>query len=199
MSVLNALGYNNFPLPIGSIFAYAGSSTKVPPSYLLCLGQELAQSAYPELFDVIGSIYGVPVVGTNFIIPDLSVSFVQGASTSGAVVAPSGNASFSPFTLTSAQLPTMTSIALTGTLSGTMSSTGIANTNTWALNSGSGSNLIRGDAPDTSVVDITQTTNAVFAFSSGVSPVTPVQFPTVSLNPTSTPAAYEITYIIKAN
>lgn len=54
---------------VGEIICYA---VAVPPyaSWLSCDGRSLARAAYPDLFNVIGSLYG-SVDGTHFNIPDL--------------------------------------------------------------------------------------------------------------------------------
>jgi microcystin-dependent protein len=72
---------NNFiadlGIPIGTILPYAGNI--IPNGYLLCDGSEVERTRFPELFDVIGNIYGVPVVGVNtFRLPDLRGRFPLG-------------------------------------------------------------------------------------------------------------------------
>lgn len=54
------------PLPVGAIIAFGGSDA--PNGWLLCVGQTISQSTYPNLFAVIG--------GT---VPDLRSRFVVGA------------------------------------------------------------------------------------------------------------------------
>lgn len=72
---------NNFiadlGVPIGTILPFAGNN--VPNGYLLCDGSEVERTRFPELFDVIGNIYGVPTVGVNtFRLPDLRGRFPLG-------------------------------------------------------------------------------------------------------------------------
>jgi microcystin-dependent protein len=72
---------NNFiadlGVPIGSIMPFAGNI--IPNGYLLCDGSEVERTRFPELFDVIGNIYGVPIVGVNtFRLPDLRGRFPLG-------------------------------------------------------------------------------------------------------------------------
>jgi len=204
MSVKNASGYNNFPLPIGSIFAYAGNSAVLPPSYLICEGQEVAQAFFPELFDVIGTTYGVATLPFHFIIPNLSVSFVQGSTVSGVLTAPTGTATVDPFFLTADELPTINA-AETGAISGNITDTGGVTKNVVVDFQGynlfstvpTAQGIKSSSVSATSSVTVTQTDTPIFAFNSGVTQ-TAVQFPSVPLNPTSSPAAYEITYIIKA-
>ena len=53
---------------IGSITAYAGQTA--PEGYMICDGSTLNKADYPELFDVIGTVYGGDGV-TTFNLPDL--------------------------------------------------------------------------------------------------------------------------------
>lgn len=65
--------------PVGSIQAFGGSSA--PSGWLLCHGQELNRSDYPELFSVIGTAFGTPSANTKFKLPDLRGEFLRGAGT----------------------------------------------------------------------------------------------------------------------
>jgi microcystin-dependent protein len=56
-------------IPIATILPFAGQSA--PSGYLLCHGQTVLRADYPDLFGVIGTIYGASVSGTEFNIPDL--------------------------------------------------------------------------------------------------------------------------------
>jgi len=63
------LQYGNgaIPTPVGVIVDFAGSVA--PSGWLLCYGQSLSQTSYPELYQVIGTTYGS---GTGtFNLPDL--------------------------------------------------------------------------------------------------------------------------------
>ena len=53
---------------IGSITAYAGQT--VPEGYMICDGSTLNKADYPELFDIIGTVYGGDGV-TTFKLPNL--------------------------------------------------------------------------------------------------------------------------------
>ena len=53
--------------PPGKMDVYAGTSA--PDGWLLCYGQSLLRSAYPDLFDAIGTTYGA-ADGTHFSVPD---------------------------------------------------------------------------------------------------------------------------------
>jgi len=63
-------------LPTGTIQAYAGGPL-APVGWLKCEGQEVEQATYPELFDVIGGIYGTATSGW-FRLPDLRGRMIIG-------------------------------------------------------------------------------------------------------------------------
>ncbi|MFZ6734025.1 phage tail protein [Undibacterium sp. Ji42W] len=52
------------PLPVGSIISFGGSDA--PNGWLLCVGQTISQSTYPNLFAVIGGT--VPDLRSRFVI-----------------------------------------------------------------------------------------------------------------------------------
>jgi microcystin-dependent protein len=56
MSVSNSLGYQGFPIPVGSVLPYAGQIT--PSGWLICDGTLYSPNEYPALFSVIGNKYG---------------------------------------------------------------------------------------------------------------------------------------------
>ncbi len=66
-------------VPMGAIMPYAGASA--PYGYLLCDGSEVERTKYPELYDVIGTLYNGTAalngVGT-FRVPDLRGRFALG-------------------------------------------------------------------------------------------------------------------------
>lgn len=55
--------------PIGVIFDFAGSV--VPTGYLLCAGQAVNRSDYPDLFTAIGTVWGAGDGATTFNVPDM--------------------------------------------------------------------------------------------------------------------------------
>jgi microcystin-dependent protein len=66
-------------VPMGGIMPYAGASA--PYGYLFCDGSEVEKSKFPELFDIIGSLYNgaVTLNGVNtFRLPDLRGRFALG-------------------------------------------------------------------------------------------------------------------------
>lgn len=92
--------------PIGSVITYLGNITNNLPTanftlfpeaqgWMLCDGRTLNSSQYPELFSVLGYLYGGS--GDSFNIPDLRGMFLRGISNSQAALenrtaAPGGNA-----------------------------------------------------------------------------------------------------------
>ena len=57
--------------PIGTMINFAGNGT-LPDSYLVCDGSAISRTTYAELFDVIGTTYGVGDGTTTFNLPDLT-------------------------------------------------------------------------------------------------------------------------------
>lgn len=63
-------------VPIGALMPFAGA---LPPTgYLLCDGSEVEKDRFPELFVAIGSIYGTPLLSSNFKLPDMRGRFALG-------------------------------------------------------------------------------------------------------------------------
>lgn len=67
------------PTPIGTIIAYAGTS--IPQGYLLADGSAVMKSRFEELYDLIGTTYGVPGNSKVFYLPNLQGRTVVGAGT----------------------------------------------------------------------------------------------------------------------
>ena len=63
--------------PIGSVVAWAGSDTMLPPGWLLCDGTEYSSATYPELASAIGSAHGGDGA-SSFNVPDLRGRFIRG-------------------------------------------------------------------------------------------------------------------------
>lgn len=55
----------------GIVVAFAGTESTVQPGWLLCYGQTVSRVTYKQLFDVIGTTYGVGDGASTFAIPDL--------------------------------------------------------------------------------------------------------------------------------
>lgn len=64
-------------IPVGSIIPYGNSV--VPETYLLCNGQAVSRTDYPELFAIIGTTFGSGDGSTTFNVPDYRDKFVLGA------------------------------------------------------------------------------------------------------------------------
>lgn len=69
MSVQSSLGYNQYPVPVGTVSYFAGSVA--PATYLVCQGQSVAISEFPELYQVLGTGYTSVPDGTHFNLPDM--------------------------------------------------------------------------------------------------------------------------------
>jgi len=65
--------------PTGTVESFAG--TVAPDGWLLCNGSNVLRSAYPVLFNVIGTTYGVGDGATTFTLPDMRgrISVAAGA------------------------------------------------------------------------------------------------------------------------
>jgi microcystin-dependent protein len=78
MSYKDALGYENFTIPIATVLAYAGQAA--PAGFLKCDGASYSASAYPDLFSQIEYTYGGSA--SNFNVPDLvTFPYIIGATT----------------------------------------------------------------------------------------------------------------------
>jgi len=58
------------------VTGFGGTTATLPPGWLLCNGAEYAGTAYPDLFAVIGTLYGTPGQTGNFRVPDLRGRYV---------------------------------------------------------------------------------------------------------------------------
>ena len=56
-------------VPSGTVLPFAG--TTAPIGFLLCSGQAVSRSTYPDLFAAIGTTYGAGDGSTTFNVPDL--------------------------------------------------------------------------------------------------------------------------------
>lgn len=68
--------------PIGSVICYAGQTT--PHGWLFCNGTEVLKTTYPNLYAVIGNMYGTPSNSNPdyFVLPNLIEKFPIGRSNS---------------------------------------------------------------------------------------------------------------------
>ncbi|MBP7586231.1 MAG: tail fiber protein [Spirochaetes bacterium] len=67
-------------VPLGTILPFAGKADYLPDGWLLCDGRELGRSAFPELFAVIGTLWGDGNGVTTFNLPDLRGLFLRGVN-----------------------------------------------------------------------------------------------------------------------
>src|SRR5262249_32351647 len=72
--------------PAGTIVAFGGGASNVPPGWLLCDGSSVLRASYPQLFSAIGTAWGSASVA-SFNLPDLRGQFLRGTD-SGAGVDP---------------------------------------------------------------------------------------------------------------
>ena len=67
-------------LSIGSINIWPGENNSIPVNFLLCDGSSLKQSDYPDLFNVIGTMYGSGDGADTFSLPNLQDKVALGSS-----------------------------------------------------------------------------------------------------------------------
>lgn len=67
---------------VGTITMYGGKEADVKPGWLLCDGQAVSRTTFAELFDRLGTEYGVGDGSTTFNVPDMQTSnkFPRGAA-----------------------------------------------------------------------------------------------------------------------
>jgi microcystin-dependent protein len=200
MSAKSMNGYQGLPIPVGTVFPYAGSASPAlfPEGYLLCNGASVLRATYPELFRVLGTTYG-SVSGTTFNLPQFNNRYLKSSAVAGTVTAQSGSGSFADFTLTTANLPAIPNITFSCSVNGGYPE-GSSASNTNPTQSG-------GAFPDSypmSDWSVTQTVNfyandpPVFNYTNGtgiVVPVSPQGDPLSSFDVET----LQITYIIKSD
>lgn len=57
---------------VGMVTMFAGEVESVPIGWLLCDGSEVLQTAFPELYALIGTIYGTSGTSGYFVLPDFT-------------------------------------------------------------------------------------------------------------------------------
>lgn len=72
----------------GTIYMYAGSVA--PSGFLMCDGSEVSRTVYADLFEAIGTAYGVGDGSTTFGLPDLSGRIAIGVSSTHALSSTGG-------------------------------------------------------------------------------------------------------------
>ena len=81
--IVNGLSYRGYVnisaiQPVGTVSPFIGSTESVPKNWLLCDGSYVSIDSYPELYRLIGSIYG-PVEDGRFKLPDFRGRTLVGA------------------------------------------------------------------------------------------------------------------------
>lgn len=81
--IVNGLSYRGYVnisaiQPVGTVSPFIGSTDSVPKNWLLCDGSYVSIDTYPELYRLIGSIYG-PVEDGRFKLPDFRGRTIFGA------------------------------------------------------------------------------------------------------------------------
>lgn len=76
--------------PVGAIQLWTGQQDNIPSGWLNCDGSSVLISAYPELYSVIGIIYG-QVDGTHFNLPNFTGKFAIGVSTANVIGSSGGS------------------------------------------------------------------------------------------------------------
>jgi len=121
MSVKNALGYNQFPCPVGSVVYYGGLTNtgtprgeSVPSTFIIANGASLLRTEYVALYNVLGTTFGA-VDSAHFSIPDLvTYQYIRGSATP--VATPEAGGIFDNLTITDeAYIPTLSSALFTQT------------------------------------------------------------------------------------
>lgn len=96
-------------VPTGMMAPFAGPNTAVPGGWLLCDGSAQPRAAYPDLFALIGTIYGAGDGSTTFNLPRMQDNMAVGAGASYALGSTGGNAqaqvSVAGHALTVSELP----------------------------------------------------------------------------------------------
>jgi microcystin-dependent protein len=63
---------------VGTIQMWGGGGSLLPAGWVLCQGQAISRTTYPELFELIGSTYGSGDGSTTFNVPNLSSRLPMG-------------------------------------------------------------------------------------------------------------------------
>jgi microcystin-dependent protein len=136
---------------VGSITPYGGATA--PTNWLLCQGDLLLITAYPELYAVIGLTYTVGSPAGQFALPDLSSRFPYGKSSGGAALGTTGG------TATLSNVPAHTHTLTNGTANVSSVDSGHSHTiNAYKL---IGTNVGTGDGNEPNNGNSTGTASAV--------------------------------------
>jgi len=67
-------------IPVGSIFLWGGTRASISDWALECDGSAISRTDFSDLFDIVGTQFGVGDGSTTFNLPDLDDKFGRGAS-----------------------------------------------------------------------------------------------------------------------
>ena len=71
-------------VPLGTVLPYSANSQYPPEGFLWCDGSAVSRTAYPDLFALIGTLYGEGDGVSTFNLPNLNMGeFLEGSSTAG--------------------------------------------------------------------------------------------------------------------
>lgn len=198
MSASNSIANDpDFGLPVGAILPYC-SADEVPPTFLLCDGQQYLITDYPYLFDSIGITYG-QLNPQSFNVPDLTNNYILGSAVNAGALTPSditGSLVFPPLFVQN--LPN-TAIPLTNgtlTFSGTISAS-VYQSNPSGVNQSNsvGATVYVNENPSSTFSGGTVTLNSldIQSINNNDQLVVPITVNNFSLN------GYTMPYIIKAS
>jgi microcystin-dependent protein len=182
MSVSNTI--TNFPVPVSSVFLWAGkTNVPLPRGYLECLGTAVSRTTYHELFSAIGTTYGAGDGSTTFNLPNLVGTFLIAGETSGVVVPSSGSSGSGTFTLTSANIPSFNATYNSSSFTASTSWNQYTKSSSekYSVNDSGSSALADTDTPTSDACSVSLTgggisytgTNTAVSYTSNISSVSP--------------------------
>jgi len=66
--------------PTGTIVAFAGDVVNIPFGWMLCNGAAINRTTYSNLYNAIGTAWGIGDGSTTFNLPDLRGQFLRGVN-----------------------------------------------------------------------------------------------------------------------
>ena len=184
MSISQETGSAGFPVPVGTIIAFAGAV--LPPKYLLCNGGGFSGATYPILASLLG--------GT--VLPNLVGGIIGGGTTRTPVPGSAVGPLSASFSIGVANMPAFTTALQSFSASGALNGTGQTNSSQQdATPSGSGNNAVYhgGQAMQTNVT-VTGTVVAQLDAQAG-DPVVATNINITNIEPNT----IAIQYIVKAS
>lgn len=185
MSISNQTGAQGFPVPVGTIIAFAGQV--LPPKYLLCNGGAFSGATYPILASLLG--------GTNT--PNLVGGIIGGGTTRTVVPGSAVGPLSASFSIDVANMPAFSTTRQSFSASGALNGTGQTNSSpqSGANISGSGNNAVyHNGQPMQTNVGVTGTVVASLIAHAG-DPVVATNINITNIEPNT----IEIQYIVKAS